>query len=294
MKFKNILSVLEAWFLNTGIRIIVIALITFIVIRILRVTTSKLMMLFLKRKEDEESRKRAQTLASVIKNLLTVIVFIITTMTLLGQLGIEIGPLLAAAGIVGLAIGFAGQNLVRDLINGFFIFFWDQIRVGDVIQVAGKSGLVESINLKMTVLRDLAGNVHFIPNGNIDIVTNMTKDFSCHLFEVGVAYREDVDEVMKLIEEMDEELRNVPEFKDLILEPIEVLGVDQFADSAVVIKARVKTRPGKQWTVAREFNRRVKKKFEEKNIEIPFPHLTLYLGQDKKGQAPPLRVSLEK
>ncbi len=252
------------------------------------------MMLFLKRKEDEESRKRAQTLASVIKNLLTVIVFIITTMTLLGQLGIEIGPLLAAAGIVGLAIGFAGQNLVRDLINGFFIFFWDQIRVGDVIQVAGKSGLVESINLKMTVLRDLAGNVHFIPNGNIDIVTNMTKDFSCHLFEVGVAYREDVDEVMKLIEEMDEELRNVPEFKDLILEPIEVLGVDQFADSAVVIKARVKTRPGKQWTVAREFNRRVKKKFEEKNIEIPFPHLTLYLGQDKKGQAPPLRVSLEK
>jgi small-conductance mechanosensitive channel len=211
----------------------------------------------------------------------------------LKKLGVEIGPILAAAGIVGLAVGFGAQSLVKDVISGFFILLEDQIRVGDVVQVSGKGGLVERINLKTTILRDLAGNVHYVPNGNIDVVTNMTKEYSRYVFDIGVAYREDVDEVVEVIREIDGELRNDPAFKDDIIEPIEVLGLDQFADSALIIKARTTTKPIKQWYVAREFNRRLKKKFDERNIEIPFPHITLYMGQDKKGQSAPLHVAVE-
>jgi small conductance mechanosensitive channel len=147
------------------------------------------------------------------------------------------------------------------------------------------------INLKMTVIRDFNGNVHYIPNGIIDVVTNMTKDYSRYLFEIGVAYREDVDEVVDVIKEIDEGLRKDPVFEEHILEPIEILGLDKFADSALIIKARTKTKPLKQWQVAREFNRRLKKKFDEQGIEIPFPHRTLYIGQDKEGKTVPLRIS---
>jgi len=221
------------------------------------------------------------------------VILIVAAMIVLKELGVEIGPILAAAGIVGLAVGFGAQSLVKDVISGFFILLEDQIRVNDVVQVAGKGGLVERINLKTTILRDLAGNVHYVPNGQIDVVTNMTKEYSRYVFDIGVAYREDVDEVMEVIKEVDEELRNDPAFKDDILEPIEVLGLDQFADSALIIKARTTTKPIKQWYVGREFNRRLKRKFDERNIEIPFPHITLYMGQDKQGQSPPLHVAME-
>lgn len=293
MNFTNFLTMLKTWFFTTGLKIVLIVIVTLIVMKVVRVVSSRLSVLFLKKEEDEESRKRAQTLSSVIRNLLNVVILVLALMTILGQLGIEIGPLLAAAGIVGLAIGFAGQSLVKDVINGFFILLWDQIRVGDVVQVAGQGGLVEKINLKMTVLRDLAGSVHFIPNGNIDVVTNMTKDYSRYVFEIGVAYREDVDEVMEVIKEVDEEIRKDPEYKKDILEPLEIFGLDKFADSAIVIKARIKTKPIKQWGVGREFNRRLKKKFDENDIEIPFPHTTIYMGQDKQGKSPPMRVFME-
>lgn len=278
MDFTNFLTMVKTWLMTTGIKIFLVIIITLIVMKVVRVVSSRLSVLFLKKKEDEESKKRAHTLSSVIRNLLNVVVWVIALMTILGQLGIEIGPLLAAAGIVGIAIGFAGQSIVKDVINGFFILLWDQIRVGDVVQTAGKGGLVENINLKMTVLRDLSGDVHFIPNGNIDVVTNMTKDYSRYVLDIGVAYREDVDEVMEIVKEIDEELRKDPQFKKDILEPVEILGLDKFADSAIVIKARIKTKPIRQWAVGREFNRRLKKKFDQRNIEIPFPHTTLYLG----------------
>jgi moderate conductance mechanosensitive channel len=153
---------------------------------------------------------------------------------------------------------------------------------------------VERITLRMVILRDLAGNVHFIRNGKIDVVTNMTKDFSRYVFDIGVAYREDVDEVIRVLKGIDEELRRDPGFKDDILEPLEVMGLDAFGDSAIFIKARTTTRPSRQWRVGREFNRRLKKKFDELNIEIPFPHQTIYLGKDKKGAATPLTVEMGK
>ena len=283
MDFMNLLSVVKSWFFTTGLKIVLIAVITLIVMRVIRVVSSRLSVLFLRKRDDEESKKRAKTLSSVIRNLLNSVVLIIAVMTVLDYLGIEIGPLLAAAGVVGLAIGFAGQSLVKDIMNGFFILLWDQIRVGDVVEISGRGGLVEKINLKMTVLRDLAGNVHFVPNSNIDVVTNMTKDYSRYVFDIGVSYREDVDEVIEVLKEIDAELRNDPDFKEDILEPLEIFGLNKFDDSAIIVRARIKTKPIKQWHIGREFNRRLKKKFDEKDIEIPFPHRTIYMGQDKKG-----------
>jgi small conductance mechanosensitive channel len=209
---------------------------------------------------------------------------------ILKELGLEIAPILAAAGVAGIAIGFGAQELVKDVINGFFILLDDQIRVGDVVNIADKGGLVERVDLRMIVLRDLAGNVHFVRNGQINVVTNMTKEYSRYVFDIGVAYRENVDEVIEVIKQIDAELREDPDYKNDILEPIEILGLDKFADSAIVIKARTKTLPIRQWAIGREFNRRLKKRFDEQGIEIPFPHQTLYIGQDKDGTSAPLNV----
>lgn len=290
MDFEAILENVSSWLVSSGLRILLIVIITLIAIRGAKLLSTRLSTSLARQIVDEESRKRVGTLASVIRHLLTAIILVVASMIILGELGVEIGPILAAAGIVGLAVGFGAQNLVRDVINGFFILLHDQIRVGDVVRVSGIGGLVESVNLRMTILRDLSGNVHFVPNGNIDVVTNMTKDYSFYLFDIGVAYREDIDEVTGVIREVDEELRKDPNFNQHILEPIEILGLDTFADSAVIIKARIKTKPIKQWTVGREFNCRLKKRFDERNIEIPFPHVTLYMGQDKEGKAAPMQI----
>jgi small-conductance mechanosensitive channel len=293
MDFSGYLQKGIDWFLASGLHIVIVVVLALILTRVARVFSTRLIAIVVKQKEDPEFQKRTQTLGAIVRTISTVAILIVASVTVLNELGIEIGPILAAAGIVGLAVGFGAQSLVKDVISGFFMLLEDQIRVGDVVQIAGKGGLVEKINLKTTILRDLAGNVHYVPNGHIDVVTNMTKDYSRYVFDIGVAYRENVDEVIGALKEVDEELRNDPDYKDDILEPIEILGLDQFADSAVIIKARTTTVPIKQWRVGREFNRRLKKKFDERNIEIPFPHVTLYMGQDKQGQSPPLRIVQE-
>jgi len=281
------------WLILKGPSLVFILAGTFIALALIRLLSRRISVLVTRGRLTAEAKKRAETLASVIRHILSAGVWIIALITLLGQLGIEIGPILAAAGIVGLAVGFGAQNLVKDVINGFFILLEDQIRVGDVVKINTEAGVVEKVNLKLTVLRDLAGNVHFIPNGNIGVVTNMTKEYSRYVFDIGVAYRENVDEVIEIIRRIDEELRADPEFGGDILEPIEVLGLDKFADSAVVIRARTKTRPIKQWGIGREFNRRLKKAFDEAGVEIPYPHVTLYMGEDKQGSAPPMHVDLK-
>lgn len=278
------------WTLTNGLHIILILILTWIALTVAKKLSNRLVSVIVGKQDNVEFQKRAQTLIGVIHYVMVLAILIVATMIVLREVGVEIGPVLAAAGIVGLAVGFGAQSLVKDVISGFFILLDDQIRVGDVVEIAGKGGLVERVNLRMTVLRDLAGNVHYIPNGSIEVVSNMTKEYSRYVFDVGVAYREDVDEVIGVIKGLDEELRNDPEFKDDILEPIEILGLNEFADSAIVIKARTKTLPSKQWRIGREFNRRLKKKFDELNIEIPFPHVTLYMGQDKQGNAPPMHI----
>lgn len=281
------------WSLTSGIHIGITLILAAVAIRIGKVLSTRLIVLLTEQKDDTEFQKRTQTLGSMVRYVLNIGILIVTAMIVLEELGIQIGPVLAAAGIVGLAVGFGAQSLVKDVITGFFILLEDQIRVGDVVQIGQQGGLVEKMSLRTTVLRDLSGNVHYVPNGKIEVVTNMTKDYSRYVFDIGVAYREDVDQVVDLIKEVDQALRDDPAFANDILEPIDILGLDQFGESALVIKARTKTLPIKQWNVAREFNRRLKKKFDENDIEIPFPHMTLYMGQDKKGQAPPVHVVVQ-
>jgi len=295
MDMQSLIETTSKWIVTDGLRILLILVLMFVFIKITQLITDRLFKRFRKDKQEEdiEFKKRADTLSSVVRSILTICIVIVTVITIMGQLDIPIGPVLASAGIVGVALGFGAQHLVKDVISGFFILLDDQIRVGDVVQIAGKGGLVEHINLRMTILRDLAGNVHYVRNGEIDVVTNMTKEYGSYVFEVGVAYREDVDEVIEVLKEVDENLRSDPAYKEDILEPIEILGLDQFADSAIIIKARTKTKPIRQWAVGREFNKRLKKRFDEKDIEIPFPHVTLYMGQDKDGQSPPLSVNMK-
>jgi small conductance mechanosensitive channel len=292
MDFQTYFQMAGQWLFTSGLRIVLILGLTIVAFKAARILSTKLLSIVKNKETDIEAMKRVDTLASVIRYIFTIAIFMVATMMVLRELGIEIGPILAAAGIVGLAVGFGAQNLVQDVIGGFFILLEDQIRVGDVVQIAGKAGLVERVTLRMTILRDLAGHVHYVRNGQIDVVTNMTKEFSFYVFEIGVAYRENVDEVCEVIKMVDEDVRSDPEYQSDILEPIEILGLDRFADSAIVIKARIKTLPVKQFRVGREFNRRLKKMFDERDIEIPFPHLTLYMGKDKRDQAPPLRVAL--
>jgi len=283
-----------AWITEHGPAIVITIILMFIGIKLSGVVAARLFAFLGRHKTmDEEYRKRANTLSAVIGYFITATIITLAALMVLSEVGVQIGPILAAAGVVGVAVGFGAQHLVQDIISGFFILLDDEIRVGDVVEIAGKGGLVERLNLRMVVLRDLAGNVHYVRNGKIDIVTNMTKDYSRYVFNIGVAYREDVDEVVKVVQQVDQELRSDPAFALDILEPIEILGLDQFADSAIIIKARTKTRPIKQWSVGREFNRRLKKRFDELGIEIPFPHLTLYMGQDKAGNAPPLNIAAD-
>jgi small conductance mechanosensitive channel len=189
----------------------------------------------------------------------------------------DIGPLIAGAGVAGLAIGFGAQSLVKDVITGFFILLEDQIRVGDVVEAGGVSGLVESMNLRTTVLRDLQGRVHVIPNGEIKVVTNMTKEWSRAVVDVSVSYREDLEEVLRVVRGVCDELAADPDVAPVVLDRPEVLGVDSLGDSSVAIRVMIKTRPLEQWRVAREFRRRVKNTFAARGIEIPYPQRTVHL-----------------
>lgn len=245
------------------------------------------------RRAHTRNASRLRTLLPIAQNVLFVVFLVLFTLVVLSELGINIMPLLAGAGIFGVAIGFGAQSMVKDFLTGFTIILEDLIQVGDVVTLGGKTGLIEKITIRKVQLRDLSGIVYTVPFSNIDIVENLTKDYSYYLMDVGVAYREDTDNVIEHLKAVDEELRADERFKDLILGPLEILGVDAFADSAVIIKARIKTRPIKQWDVGREFNRRMKYRFDAHDIEIPFPHQTLYFGADKDGKAPPAQIALQ-
>lgn len=233
---------------------------------------------------------RTRTLVSMARNVAVMLLVAIGVVNVLAELGVNTNALLAGAGVVGLALGFGSQKLVQDLINGLFVLLGDTVRVGDVVDLTGKAGVVEAISMRTITLRDYNGNVHTIPYSSIDVVTNMTKDYSFAVFDVGVAYKEDADEVMEVLREIDTQLRREWPYRRLILEPLEIAGVDQFRESSVLIKARSKVRAGEQWKVGREFNRRLKRRFDELGIEIPFPHRTLVFSGDPPAAAPPASI----
>ncbi|HUY80253.1 MAG TPA: mechanosensitive ion channel family protein [Acidobacteriaceae bacterium] len=232
--------------------------------------------------EDIELEKRAATIGGILRKSLGVGIWILAIVMALKEAGFDIGPILAGAGILGLAVGFGAQNLVHDVISGMFMLLENQIRVNDVAVLNGTGGLVEAIHLRTTVLRGQDGTVHVFRNGAINTLSNMTFGYSYYVFDLGVAYKEDTDHVVEVLKGVADELMKEENFKRIILEPLEVLGLDKFGDSAVIIKARFKTAPIKQWTVGREMNRRIKKKFDEVGIEIPFPHTSIYFGEASK------------
>jgi small-conductance mechanosensitive channel len=236
--------------------------------------------------------QRIRTLLPLFRNIIFVVLAVIVTLTVLSEIGVNIAPLLAGAGVVGLAVGFGAQTLVKDVITGLLFLIEDAIAVGDVVELGSHSGVVEAVTVRSLRLRDMSGTVHQIPFSEVSSIVNKTKDFSFAVMDIGVAYRENVDAVIEVIKQVGAELREDPEINPFILEDIDVLGLDWFDDSAVVIRARIKTQPIKQWTVRRAFNRLLKQKFDELGIEIPFPHQTIFFGVDKEGRAPAAPIRL--
>lgn len=225
-----------------------------------------------------EEIKRMNTLSMVLRYIVTTVIMAITVVEILHELGISIAPVLAAAGVVGLAVGFGAQSLVKDYFNGFFLLLENQIRKDDVVEIADKAGLVEEITLRYIKMRDYEGNVHYVPNGQITTVTNKSRDFAFAVMDVGVAYKENIAQVMQVMQTVGAELFNDPAYSPKILDKLEIAGVDNLGDSAVMIKCRFKVLPLEQWTIKREYLKRIKNAFDAQQIEIPFPHLTVYQG----------------
>ncbi len=249
---------------------------------------------YVSRRTGGDEIARIETLARVFRNAAGVVILIVAGTLILGEVGISVAPILATAGVAGVAIGFGAQSLIKDYFNGFFLLLDDQVREGDVVEVAGKGGLVEEVTLRYVRLRDMQGHVHYIPNGEIKLVTNRTREFATPVIEIGIAYREDPDEALQIMREVAAGMRTDVDWRERIADDLEVIGVERWADSAVVLRARVRVVPPiQQWNVRREYLKRLKKAFDARGIEIPFPHLTLYPGQLKDGSAPALHVASE-
>jgi small-conductance mechanosensitive channel len=230
----------------------------------------------LQKSEGPEERRRLETLQRVFRYIATVVITVVTIMLVLAEVGISIAPILATAGVVGLAVGFGAQSLVKDYFTGFVMLIENQIRVGDIVEISGKSGLVEELTLRYVRLRDYEGAVHYVPNGTIVTVTNRSRLFAYAVMDIGVAYKEDIDRVYSVMRQCANALRDDPVQGQKILEALDIAGVDQWADSSVVIRCRIKTVALEQAGVRREFLRRLKRAFDEEGIEIPFPHRTVY------------------
>jgi small-conductance mechanosensitive channel len=235
-----------------------------------------------------ESQKRVETLTRLIKQGLMLALWITASLVILQEMGVEVGPIMASAGVAGVALGFGAQNLVRDVISGFFIILENQIRVGDVAVINDVGGLVEKINFRTTVLRDSAGTVYVFPNGAINKLANMTNEWSAYVFNLRVSYKNDTDKAVEVIREVGRQMLSEEKFQRMMLGEPEIFGIDALADSAIVIQGRLKTKPILQWDVGREFLRRIKLAFAECGIEIPFPHQSVHFSADENF--PPLRL----
>jgi moderate conductance mechanosensitive channel len=228
------------------------------------------------RQETADDQRRMETLERVTQYIATVVLLAITIMLVLSEFGISIAPILATAGVAGLAVGFGAQSLVKDYFTGFVMLIENQIRVGDVIEVASKSGVVEELTLRYVRLRDYEGSVHFVPNGAIDTVTNRSRVFAYAVMDISVAYKEELENIYGLMREVAQKMRQTSGFSEKILEDLEIAGVEQWADSAIIIRCRLKTVALEQFAVRREFLQQLKMSFDLHGVEIPYPHRTVY------------------
>lgn len=267
------------WLLSNGIKIVVIAVVAYllnvilsrIIIRTVRIAVVRDEMM-----SEEAEKKREDTLIHIFNGALRIILVIVALMMILQEAGIKIGPILAGAGIVGVAVGFGGQYLIKDIITGLFMILENQYRIGDVVTIDGTSGLVQDISLRKTTLRDLDGTVHHINHGSITLVSNQSKDFARVNLEIGVGYDTNLDHVINVIDKTGEELAEDPDFKDMILSPPKFLRINDFADSAIIIKILGETKPLRQWEVTGELRKRLKIAFDREGIEIPFPQRVVH------------------
>jgi small conductance mechanosensitive channel len=271
---ENLLPFLGRFLLIT-VRMVFIVLISWQLVRLAHLAINRLSMRLTKKFIDGEAIKRVETLGRVLHYVITVVVSLWAGMLLLSEIGVSFAPILGAAGIVGLAVGFGAQSLVKDYFTGFFLLLEDQIRQGDVVKIDGHTGLVESVTLRYVRLRDYFGDVYFIPNSQIASVVNMTRGFSYAVMDARVGYREDIDQVIAVMHEVSRGLRKEPEFGKHILDHLEMAGVNELADSVVFVRARLKCVAIEKWGIQREFIKRLKVAFDQAQIEVPFPHLTL-------------------
>lgn len=270
---------LQEWggVLKTGTRIVGILVLAWLAVTLAQRGIRSLRIRISARLGDRDAVQRAETLGRVSRYLVAVVISLLAGLLILGELGISVAPLLGAAGVAGLAIGFGAQSLVKDYFTGFFLLLEDQIRQGDVVKLGEHAGLVEQVTLRHVQLRDYDGNVHYVPNGQITSVVNMGRGYAQAVVDIGVAYAADLDQAMGLMREIGAELRQDPAFSARILDDLEVAGVDRWADSSVVLRARFRVAPLAQWDVRREYLRRLKVAFDAARIEIPFPQLRIHM-----------------
>ena len=267
------------WLLSHGIKILFITIGTYILNRFLKHTIEKIVRTAVvsdKYLSKEAEEKREDTLIRIFTWSSRIIILFIATLMILQEFGIPIGPILAGAGIIGIAVGFGGQYFIKDIISGFFFILENQYRVGDVVNFDGTGGLVEDISLRMTTLRDLDGTVYHIPHGEIKKVANLSKDFARINLNIGIAYAANLDHVIKIVNKVGDELSQDPQWKEFIIKPPQFLRVDDFADSSIVIKILGETQPLKQWEVTGELRKRIKIAFDNEGIEIPFPQIVVH------------------
>jgi moderate conductance mechanosensitive channel len=266
---------LMGWLFDSGLRIVLLAIVTYLLVKIIGALTGRfeeaLRHQTVSGIDAIEHLKRARTLGALVQRVLTVVVVSIGALMILRELRVDITPILTGAGIVGLAVGFGAQTLVRDIISGFFVILENQVRVGDAAVINGVNGLVEAVNLRTIVLRDGEGVVHIFPNGAVTTLANRTKDYSYAVVDVGIAYREDPDAVITLLKDIGATLEADSAFRDSVLEPVEVIGIEALGDAQVTIRTRIKTVPLRQWDVARDFRRRIKIAFDQRGIRFRDP-----------------------
>jgi moderate conductance mechanosensitive channel len=267
------------WLLNHGIKILIIAFATWLLNIILSRLIIRAVRIAVKGDPalpPESEKKREDTLVRIFNGALRIVIIILAAMMILQEGGLKIGPLLASAGIVGLAVGFGGQYLIRDVITGLFIILENQYRIGDVVNIDGTGGSVEDISLRLTTLRDLDGTMHYIPHGDIKRVSNLSKKFARINLDIGIAYSSDLEHVIEVINKTGMELAEDPSYKEYIISPPQFLRVNEFADSAIIVKILGETKPLKQWELTGELRKRLKIAFDRENIEIPFPQVVVH------------------
>lgn len=271
--WSSLATLATAWALTHGVRIVVVVAIAWFLAHLVQVGLDRFEARVIAKAgpAEMENAKRTKTMSDMLQNVARLAIFVIAGLTVLQELSVNIMPILTGAGILGLAVGFGAQTLVKDVISGFFLILENQVRVGDVAQINGTGGLVEAINLRTIVLRDQSGAVHIFPCGAVTTLTNLSKDYAYALLDIDVAYKHDTDEVVRVLEETAANLRLSPVFGPMMLEPLEVIGVERFGESSVTIRVRIKTPPLQQFGIAREYRRRLKKAFDAAGIEIPFP-----------------------